>query len=75
MVEVLNSAPLMPLRRLDRLPETAAWRLLLGPGEPTEAIVRVYRAALDGADFKALPEWAAIDAMNTTTGHYFRGVE
>ena len=75
VVEVLNSAPLMPLCRLDRLPETAAWRLLLGPGEPTEAIVRVYRAALDGADFKALPEWAAIDAMNTTTGHYFRGVE
>ena len=55
-----------------------------GPSRPTqspdedddvEAVVRVYRAALDGADFRALPEWAALDGMNTTTGHYFRGVE
>ena len=37
--------------------------------------MKVYRAALDGCDFKALPEWAALDNMNTTTGHYFRGVE
>ncbi len=75
VIQVLNSAPLMPLRRLGRMPRTSGWRLLLGPGEPTEAIVRIYRAALDGADFKALTEWAVIDAMNTTTGHYFRGVE
>ena len=32
-------------------------------------------AALDGGDFKALPEWKALETMNTTTGHYFRGVE
>ena len=75
VVDVLNSAPIMPLRRLERLPKASGWRLLLDPGEPTEAIVKVYRAALDGKDFKALPEWAVIDAMNTTTGHYFRGVE
>ncbi len=75
VIQVLNSAPLMPLRRLDRLPGISRWRLLLNPDEPTEAIVRVYRAALDGENFKALPEWAAIDAMNTTTGHFFRGVE
>ncbi len=75
VIEILNSAPLMPLRRLGRLPRTSAWRLLLSPGEPADAIVKVYRAALDGADFRALPEWAAIDAMDTTTGHYFRGVE
>ncbi len=75
VVNVLNSAPLMPLRKLDKLPHTAAWRLLLDPAEPTEAIVRVYRAALDGGDFKALPEWETIESVNTTTGHYFRGVE
>ncbi len=75
VVQVLNSAPLMPLRRLDRLPRAGGWRLLLDPGEPTEAVVKVYRAALDGADFRALPEWEIIENMNTTTGHYFRGVE
>ncbi len=75
VAQVLNSAPLMPLRHLERLPKTAAWRLLLEPDEPTEAIVKVYRAALDGESFKSLPEWEIIDAMNTTTGHYFRGVE
>ena len=75
VVQVLNSVPLMPLRRLDRLPKTAAWRLLLAPDEPTEAIVKVYRAALDGEDFRALPEWAEIERMETTTGHWFRGVE
>ena len=31
--------------------------------------------ALDGADFRALPEWRTIEDMNTTTGHFFRGVE
>ncbi len=75
VVQVLNSAPLMPLRKLDRLPGVKRWRLLLNPDEPTEAIVRVYRAALDGEDFRALPEWETIEAMNTTTGHCFRGVE
>ena len=75
VVQVLNSAPLMPLRKLDRLPQTGGWRLLLDPGEPTGAIVRVYRAALDGEDFRTMAEWKTIEAMNTTTGHYFRGVE
>ena len=75
VVQVLNSAPLMPLRRLDRLPRAGGWRLLLNPGEPTEAVVKVYRAALDGEDFRVLPEWEIIENMNTTTGHYFRGVE
>ena len=75
VIQVLNSVPLMPLKRRDKLPKAAAWRLLLEPDEPTEAIVKVYRAALDGRDFKSLPEWAVLDAMNTTTGHFFRGVE
>ena len=75
VVQVLNSAELMPLRKRDRLPETSGWRLLLDADEPVEAVVKVYRAALDGKDFRALPEWASIEGMQTTTGHYFRGVE
>ena len=75
VIQVLKSVPLMPLKRLDRLPKAGCWRLLLNSGEPVEAVVRVYRAALDGADFRALPEWDIIENMNTTAGHYFRGVE
>lgn len=75
VIQVLNSVPLMPLKHLNRLPGASGWRLLLRVDEPVEAITRVYRAALDGVDFRALPEWAAIETMNTTTGHYFRGVE
>ena len=75
VIQVLNSVPLMPLRRLDRLPKASGWRLLLQGGGPVEAIVRVYRAALDGRDFRALPEWDVVDKMDTTTGHFFRGVE
>ena len=75
VIQVLNSVPLMPLRKLERLPAAAAWRLLLSPDEPVEAVVKVCRAALDAEDFRALPEWEILDAMNTTAGHFFRGVE
>ncbi|MBR0368859.1 MAG: DUF3656 domain-containing protein [Clostridia bacterium] len=75
VVQVLNCVPLMPLKKLDRLPKASGWRLMLRPEEPVEAVVRVFRAALHGADFKALPEWAAIESMDTTAGHFFRGVE
>ena len=75
VVQVLNSVPLMPLRHLERLPKSRDWRLLLRADEPVEAVVKVYRAALDGGDFRALPEWRTLDDMPTTTGHYFRGVE
>ena len=75
VIQVLNSVPLMPLKRLNRLPRAERWRLLLSAGEPVAAIAKVYRAALDGGDFRALPEWATLETMNTTSGHYFRGVE
>ena len=70
-----NSVPLMSLKRLDKLPKAAGWRLLLRSDEPVEAVVKVYRAAMDGEDFKSLPEWEIIETMNTTTGHSFRGVD
>ena len=75
VVQVLNSVPLMPLKKLNRLPKAEGWRLLLSTGEPVADIVKVYRAALDGEDFRALPPWQAMDTMKTTAGHYFRGVE
>jgi hypothetical protein len=75
VVQVLNSVPLMPLKKRERLPEAGGWRLLLSRDEPTEAVVKVYRAALDGQDFRALPQWQTLETMNTTSGHYFRGVE
>ena len=65
----------MPLKKLNRLPKAEGWRLLLSAGEPVADIVKVYRAALDGGDFRALPQWQALETMNTTAGHYFRGVE
>ena len=75
VVQLLNSVPLMPLKKRDRMPKAGGWRLLLSNGEPTTAIVKVYRAALDGKDFRALPQWQTLETMNTTAGHYFRGVE
>ena len=75
VVQVLNSVPLMPLKKRDRLPGAESWRLLLSRDEPTEAVVKVYRAALDGGDFRALDQWRTLETMQTTSGHYFRGVE
>ena len=75
VIQVMNSVPLMPLKRLDRLPAASGWRLLLDPADPVEAVVRTCRAAIDGWDFKALPEWKTLEALDTTAGHYFRGVE
>jgi len=75
VIQVMNSVPLMPLKRLDRLPAASGWRLLLDPADPVEAVVKTCRAAIDGRDFKALPEWRILEALDTTAGHYFRGVE
>jgi len=71
VIEVLNSVPLSLMRRFDRLPRASGWLLLLDAGEPVEAIVQAHRAALDGER----PDLRAFDGLETTTGHYFRGVE
>ena len=75
VVQLLNSAKLMLLRRHTSLPAASGWRLLLDAGEPVEAAVRLHRIAMDGGDPRADAEWAKLDEMNTTTGHYFRGAE
>lgn len=74
VVQVLNSVPLMLLRHLDKLPAAASWRILVEKSDAAMAS-RLHRAALDGRDFKILPEWERMDKMKSTTGHFFRGVE
>ena len=76
IVELENSVPLFLLRNAGRIPPASRWRVrLTDEGALSEAVVRLHRAAIDGADVKAMPGWAALDALPTTTGHYFRGVE
>ncbi len=76
IVELANSVPLMLLRNPGRIPPSARWRVrLTDEGGLSEAVVRLHRMALDGGDVKASPLWPAVDAMKTTTGHFFRGVE
>lgn len=76
IVELDNCVPLFLLRNIDRIPDAARWRVrLTGEGPLAEDIVRLHRAAIDGRDFKALPIWGDVDALSTTTGHFFRGVE
>lgn len=76
IVELDNCLPLFLLRNVGRIPNAARWRVrLTEEDEMPENIVRLHRAALDGASIKAQPGWDAADAMPTTTGHYFRGVE
>ena len=74
IVRVLNSVPLMTLKRIRRLPGADAWRLLIDdPGDLPA--VRLYRMAARGEDFRTDPDWPSYESMNTTTGHYFRGAE
>ncbi len=44
------------------------------PEEAAE-ITRLYRAALNRADYGSAPAWARLSEQPSTTGHYFRGVE
>jgi hypothetical protein len=76
IVELDNCVPLFLLRNPGKIPDAARWRIrLTDEGKLSEGVVRLHRAAIDGEDFKALPFWSAVDALKTTTGHYFRGVE
>ena len=75
VIRLLNSAVLMLLRRAFSLPKADAWRLLLDGNDPVEDIVRLHRIALAGGDPRHDAAFSAIEKMNTTTGHYFRGVE
>ncbi len=76
VIQVLNSVPLMLLRRAEKLPAACAWRLLLDKNDPVEALVRAHIACAEaGRESCRAEDWDQVDKMETTTGHYFRGVE
>lgn len=75
VVQLLNSAKLMLLRKCASLPECSTWRLLVGENEDVEALVRLHLAALGGDDPRCTADWPLMEEMQTTTGHYFRGAE
>jgi len=75
VIQLLNSARLMLLRKAASLPRAEGWRMLLDRDDPVADVVRLHRMAIDGGDFRADAAWKTIEEMNTTTGHYFRGAE
>ena len=77
IVKVMNSVPLCVLKRGGKLPGAKGWRVILTDESMglAEAIVRLHRMALDGENVREARQWEMIENMQTTTGHYFRGVE
>ena len=75
IVRILNSVPLMLLRRANRLPKADAWRIRTEDAGEAEALLRLYALAARGADFKSDPAWTKYESLPATTGHFFRGVE
>jgi len=75
VLQLLNGAKLMLLRKAASLPACEGWRMLLDAGDPIREVVLLHRAAIDGNDPRSHEAWQAIESMNTTTGHYFRGAE
>lgn len=75
VIQLLNSAILMPLRKMRQLPSCEAWRLLIDAGDPVEEIVHLYDISRQGGDPRNDAAWKILENMKTTTGHYFRGAE
>ena len=75
VIQLLNSAKLMLLRKSASLPACEGWRMLLDESDPVEAVAALHRAAIAGEDVRSHPLWSELNEMNTTTGHYFRGAE
>lgn len=77
IVQVLNSVALCTLKRGEKLPAARGWRLILTDesASQAEAVVKLHRAALNGANVKADENWPVLEGLPTTAGHYFRGVE
>ena len=75
VIQLLNSAKLMLLRKAASLPACEGWRLLLDKTDDVESVVHLHRLAMSGADVRSDPAWEAFSKQNTTTGHYFRGAE
>jgi hypothetical protein len=75
IVRVMNSVPLMLLKRIRKLPKADGWRLLIDNPAELEGALTLYRMASAGEDFRTDSFWPEFERMNTTTGHYFRGAE
>lgn len=75
IIKVMNSVPLMLLKRIRKLPKCDGWRLLIDDPAELEGALRLYQLAARGEDFRTDGFWAEFERMNTTTGHYFRGAE
>jgi len=75
IVKVMNSVPLMLLKRIRKLPECDGWRMLIDDPAQLEGALTLYRLAANGEDFRTDGFWTEFERMNTTTGHYFRGAE
>ena len=75
IVRILNSVPLMLLKRANRLPKADGWRIMTEDAETVEDLIRLYAMAAENRDFRQDPAWAKFESLPATTGHYFRGVE
>ncbi len=77
IVRVLNSVPLSLIKHINKLPEAAAWRIILTDESDSLAasIIRTYAMAARGGDPRDMESWPDVEAIGSTTGHYFRGVE
>ncbi len=75
VVQLLNSAKMMLLRRSSSLPSCSQWRMLVNGDEPVELLVRQHLMALKGDNPRSDESWAIWEHTQTTTGHYFRGAE
>ncbi len=77
IVRVLNSVPMSLIKQAQKLPEAAAWRIILTDesSELSEAIVKAYARVAQGGDARETENWPWVEAIQSTTGHYFRGVE
>ena len=75
ILRLMNCVPLSLLRKSRGLPAASAWRILTDDPAEAPSLIRLYRAAATGKNPKDDPEWAKIESMSGTTGHYFRGVE
>lgn len=75
IVRVMNADRLMLLRRADKLPKAWGYRIIPDAGEDVGALIALYRRALKGEDVRSDAAFIRMETENTTTGHYFRGVE
>ena len=75
IVRIMNSVPLMLLKRANRLPKADAWRIMTEDEGEVESLIRLYSLAARNADFKFDPDWTKYESLAATTGHFFRGVK